>query len=582
MADNDIILLNNILEQKKKQVANSLADDDFFEIFTFEQILKNYELSYEEFMSGKIGGGDDGGIDGFFAFINDELLDEDTDLSIFKKNPTIVLFLIQAKRSPSFSEIAVERTITTVEEIFDLTKDMSVLRSIYNANLIDKAEMFRKAYLELAANHPRLQVNYHFASKGDTNNIHPKVCHKAETLNDIISKKFAGASAKNVFIGARELLERSRQEKSYTLQLHFLENYISRGADNYVILSTLKDYYDFVIDEDDKLRRYIFESNVRDYQGAVEVNRDIQLTLESNDKLDFWWLNNGITILASKASIVGKTITLDDVQIVNGLQTTTTIYNHLKRKNTKEENRSILIRIIVTSDTETRDRIIKATNFQTAIPPASLRATDRIHRDIEDYFLSHNWFYERRKNYYKNLGKQVDKIISIPYLAQAVMAVVLCEPHNARSKPSSLIKRDVDYKRVFDNSFKLGMYLFCAKIIKTIDMFIRSYANDYSVHIKSNLKYHLAMLLMFKILKKTKYVSKEIESLESFELDATSDMLNQALSELVQIAQKYSVSQGNQPINTIAKSKAFVTFLIKEYDSVLNQVGLNNILTEGK
>ncbi len=40
MADNDIILLNTILEQKKKHVANSLADDDFFEIFTFEQILK--------------------------------------------------------------------------------------------------------------------------------------------------------------------------------------------------------------------------------------------------------------------------------------------------------------------------------------------------------------------------------------------------------------------------------------------------------------------------------------------------------------------------------------------------------------
>jgi len=582
MADNDIILLNNILEQKKKNVANSLADDDFFEIFTFEQILKNYELSYEEFMSGKIGGGDDGGIDGFFAFINDEMLDEDTDLSAFKKNPTIILFLVQAKRTPSFSEIAVERAITTVEGIFDLTKDMSVLRSIYNANLIDKAEMFRNAYLELAANHPVLQVNYFYASKGDISNIHPKVRHKAETLNDIISKKFAGASARNGFMGARELLEMARLEKSYTLQLRFLENYISRGADNYVILSTLKDYYDFVIDKDDKLRRYIFESNVRDYQGEVEVNRDIQLTLESNDKLDFWWLNNGITILASKASIVGKTITLDDVQVVNGLQTTTTIYNHLKGKNTKDENRSILIRIVVTSDPETRDRIIKATNFQTAIPPASLRATDRIHRDIEDYFLSHNWFYERRKNYYKNLGKQVDKIISIPYLAQAVMAVVLCEPHNARSKPSSLIKRDADYKRVFDNSFNLGMYLFCAKIIKTIDTFIRSYANDYSVHDKSNLKYHLAMLLMFKILKKSKYGSKEIKSVESFELEVTSDILSQSLSELIRLAHEYAASQDNQPINTIAKSKAFVTFLIKEYDSVLKQVGLNNIITEGR
>lgn len=516
MAANDTILLDKLLAQKKGQVANTLADDAFFEIFTFEQVLKNYELSYEELLDGKVGGSDDGGIDGFFIFINDELLDEDSDLSSIRKNPSIVVFLIQAKRSTSFSEKAIECAITTVEEIFDLTKDMSALKSLYNARLIEKAEMFRNKYIDLASLHPALQVHYIYGSKGDTSDIHHKVRHKAETLMKTISGKFPGSMANERFMGARELLEASRLEKSYTLQLRFLENYISRAEDNYVILTTLKDYYDFIVDEAGRLRRYIFEANVRDYQGNVEVNRDIQKSLESSDGLDFWWLNNGITVLASKASIAGKTITIDDVQIVNGLQTTTTIYNHLRSKNNgdrSKENRAILIRIIVTSISDIRDRIIKATNFQTAIPPASLRATDRIHRNIEEYFLSHGWFYERRKNYYKNLSKPVDKIISIPYLAQSIMAIVFCEPHNARSKPSSLIKRDDDYKRVFNEVLSLDTYLYCAKVLKQIEVFIRSSAEEHTVHDKSNLKYHLAMFLIFHLLKKTSYNSPGIEPL---------------------------------------------------------------------
>jgi len=575
MAPNDIILLDKLLGQKKKDLAETLADDTYFEIFTFEQVLKNYELSYEELLEGKVGGADDGGIDGFFVFINGELVDEDSDFSAIRKNPSIIVFLIQSKRSTTFSEKAVESAISTIGEIFDLTKDMVALRSIYNERLIEKAEIFRNCYMQLASLHPNLQVNYIYASKGDKGGIHPKIIHKAENLKNTILGKFPGSNTLEKFMGARELLEAARKEKSFTLQLRFLENYISRGENDYVILTTLKDYYDFVVDEEKTLRRYIFESNVRDYQGDVEVNKDIQKSLESTDALDFWWLNNGITILASKASIAGKTITLDDVQVVNGLQTTTTIYNHLRQKNSEDiekESRAILIRIIVTSNSETRDRIIKATNFQTSIPPASLRATDRIHRDIEDFFHSHGWYYERRKNYYKNLEKPVDKIISIPYLAQAIMAIVLCEPHNARSKPSSLIKREDDYKRVFNDDISLDVYFYCAKLLKQIEDFIRSSAIEYTVHDKSNLKYHFAMYLISKLIKKATYKVSEVETLEKSESKISTEMFQQALADVIRIAKEYAMANGNQPINTVAKSKAFVTYLMENFSTTPDSV----------
>ena len=63
MKSNDLIILDSIINQKKQEVAEDLSESDFFEVFTSDQILKNYELSYEELKDGKIGGGNDGGID---------------------------------------------------------------------------------------------------------------------------------------------------------------------------------------------------------------------------------------------------------------------------------------------------------------------------------------------------------------------------------------------------------------------------------------------------------------------------------------------------------------------------------------
>lgn len=566
MSDNDIIILNSILGQDKAQRGDPLSDTEYFEVFAFEQILKNYELSYEEILKGSIDGGDDGGIDGLFVFVNDDLLDEDSDLTSVKKNPVFGVFLIQAKTSNSFSETAVEHVITSVRSLFDLTKDMNVLRNLYNSDLISKVERFRDAYVNLAFLHPVLKFSFTYITKGDTTNIHPKVKGQAKTLEQVIEQSFSGAIAKVTFMGARELLDASRVEKSYTLQLQFLENYLSKGVDNYIVLSSLRGYYKFVTDENSNLRRHIFESNVRDYQGNVEVNKDIQKTLETHDNLDFWWLNNGISVLASKASISGKTITLDNVLIVNGLQTTTIIHNYFKDKGTAEEqdeDRSILVRIIVTDDPEARDRIIKATNFQTAVPVASLKATERIQRDIEDYFLHEGWFYDRRKNYYKNIGKPINRIISIPSLAQAVMAIILKEPDNARARPSSLIKNETDYSRVFNDATGANIYLFCARVMKRIEAVIRHEFQSHRFQDGSNLKFHIAMVLMAKLTGTRDYTDQNIESI-SFD-SITDALIADCFNQTIALATQYA-TQKEWTIERLAKNREFVDYLLDKID----------------
>ena len=72
--NNNVIVLNSILAQKREDAETALSESNYFEVFSFEQALKNYELSYDELLSGTVDGGDDGGIDGFFLFLNKDVL----------------------------------------------------------------------------------------------------------------------------------------------------------------------------------------------------------------------------------------------------------------------------------------------------------------------------------------------------------------------------------------------------------------------------------------------------------------------------------------------------------------------------
>ena len=159
-----------------------------------------------------------------------------------------------------------------------------------------------------------------------------------------------------------------------------MENPIAAGdRKDFVALVNLAHYYSFITDENGSLRKYIFESNVRDYQGHNNVNNEIHNTLSEDTTEDFWWLNNGVTILASDISqTTPRQLLITNPEIVNGLQTSNEICRFFKEHPEKltKENRNILLRIIVPENETSRDRIILATNSQTAIPPVALRSTD--------------------------------------------------------------------------------------------------------------------------------------------------------------------------------------------------------------
>ncbi len=79
-------ILKAILEPLRQQDYPSMTADAYFEIFAAQQVLKEsrFDLDADEIEAGIVGGGGDGGVDGFYVFANRRLLREDTDLADFK------------------------------------------------------------------------------------------------------------------------------------------------------------------------------------------------------------------------------------------------------------------------------------------------------------------------------------------------------------------------------------------------------------------------------------------------------------------------------------------------------------------
>lgn len=471
MASNELVLIDNAFADWRKGLESSVPDDRAFEIFACTHVLRDLDLSADEIDRGVIGGSNDAAIDGVYVLLGDTLLVEDSaelssdyETARIAKDTPLTLHLVQAKRSTSFSETAIDKVSNSTRRLLDLGESPKDLAELYSPEVLDRIGLFRSALSKFAIRHLRVRIRFHYVTRGDSAEVNAKVEVKSKQLAEQFSKVISGADGKSDLIGTKELWELMSNQPSYTLGLTFTES--ATSGKSHVALVTLRDYMEFLCDENGALRRHIFDWNVRDYQGEVEVNKEISRSVIEPSGPEFWWLNNGVTIVCSRNSIVSKTFSLDDVQVVNGLQTSQTIYQALRDlpPNHGAFDRMVLVRILVTGDdTETRDKVIRATNRQTSVPEASLRATDAVQRKIEAYFHSEGWYYDRRKNYYRNQSKPIARIVGIPLLAQAVMAMGLSEPDNSRARPSSLLKRDADYKRIFNENVPLAVYLWLAQ-----------------------------------------------------------------------------------------------------------------------
>lgn len=569
MASQESILLTALVEQTRKVIAPDMTTNDYFELFTSEQILKDYDLSYDELLSGKVGNGGDGGIDSFFMFVNDTLLHPDYELPDYKKNITLELNLIQSKNTNSFSETTIQKFNDSANDIFNFEKTIDELKCVYNSDLISHIENFRNTYISLITKQPKLIINFYYASKGD--DVHPNVERKVINLEETVTKYFNKAEVNFQFLSANALLELSRAEKKESYKINVTDSPITTPDGGYICLVNLKDYYEFIKQEDDSINKYIFDANVRDYQGNTVVNKDIYNSIEKDSTIDFWWLNNGITIISEKVNYSNKILTIENPQIVNGCQSSFEIFNYFSQvSHPIKEKRNLMVRVIETDDDIIRSKVIKSTNSQTIIPLASLRGTDTIHRNIEEYILPHGYFYERRKNYWKNLKKPVQNIITISSLSQMIMAMIIQRPEISRAKPSSLVKDDSEYNKIFNSDYVLDTYLNAIQLQAKVEVGLKrapSLEKGEGLNIRYFVSLYITLMNKHKFVKSAVNVGISIEHFNKIKFDEITDgNIDDAILKVVNIFRELGGTDG------VAKAKYFtekiIDFVVNEKEKV--------------
>ncbi len=161
---------------------------------------------------------------------------------------------------------------------------------------------------------------------------------------------------------------------------------------------SLKELAQFV----SRTKKYIFESNVRKFlKSRTKVNRDLRDTL-SNEPENVIFYNNGITIVVKKfRELPDKTLELEEPQIVNGAQTSSTIAEVLK--NDPEVIGGIGITIINETSKATKNQITRFRNYQNAIKGKDLISLQKFHTSIHGQLRNLGYYYEQQAGSWLNM-----------------------------------------------------------------------------------------------------------------------------------------------------------------------------------
>ncbi|WP_181309951.1 AIPR family protein [Nocardioides campestrisoli] len=475
MTQNDVTLLDRILSEEKEQRAPDWKEDDFFLYFCAEHWLKDFALSVDQISDGLVDGSHDLGIDGLWTMVEGRYLTPDFNLALVGERPSLHLTLIQAKNSGGFSEDALTRLCVNLPLLLNVERDEKTLSANTNAKVLERSARFLRAYEELGTRFPLITVDvvYFTRSPGkESGGVRQKATALRKALHDAIGLEVNVAVR---FVNAGDLRQLAARRVETTRELRVAEGSMgTEFGDAVVCLVRFDDYFNFITNDEGELIPELFEANVRDYGGETSVNNAIQATLRTQKAEDFWWFNNGVTIVAKDLVPQPKRLIMRDPQIVNGLQTTNELHRYVSdTDDPKQDTRALLVRVVVPSGEEISDRIIRATNNQTALRPGSLRATEKVQKDIEEHLYDEGWYYERRAHYWSNQQMSIDRIVGMTRLAQDLLAFVQLRPHDSLTAADAVLEDQDEYERLFRETHNLEIYSVSLRVSAAIESYLK-------------------------------------------------------------------------------------------------------------
>ncbi len=199
----------------------------------------------------------------------------------------------------------------------------------------------------------------------------------------------------------------------------------------------------------------LLAKNLRYHVTGANIDRAIKESIRNNPE-DFWFKNNGITIICDDFDISGNQIKLKHFSIVNGGQTT---YNLFKCGELNKENDFYLPCKVIITKGENQDEknvfaleIAKATNSQKAIKPVDLKANSVEQVRFANTMIENGIFYQTKR------GEVVPKQYKLDYLnsdladiGKLCLGGIFQMPGTSRNKPSVIYNQEY-YEPIFNGN----------------------------------------------------------------------------------------------------------------------------------
>jgi hypothetical protein len=216
-----------------------------------------------------------------------------------------------------------------------------------------------------------------------------------------------------------------------------------------------------------------------------------------------------------------------------------------------------MVRVIQTDDAQLQDTIIRATNSQNRMAASSLRMTDQIHRNIEEFFKKFDLFYDRRKGFYKDQARPITKIVSANDIVQAIVSILIQKPNDARARPGDYFKDEASYAKVFaDDKITLEAYLVCVQIVRRVGKYFETHQSDSSI--RRNLKFYVSAFLARDITRMARPVAAKlpavsvVQSLSDNEIEDCLKRIKRIFAPLAKSADADTVARGPELLKRVS------------------------------
>lgn len=436
-------IFNRLLDGLINENYNGSFDECIMDLF-FSDIANMTELSRI-----KTDGYGDAGADYMFFTCNKRQFYELSDLNEVKKDEKIDIYIIQVKNSSILDSNVPNKFIEYSTHVLNGTSAPEHYNDEVKFALDLTKEIIDKYSLKNIVN-----IHFYYISRvsdqqlNGADDLKGRMKSLYEMYSQFIPTVFKKISVNTISL--EKIIEKSKDSNVLEYTFNNVETFKGAiGFDNNVGvigLIPLADYYSFLIGEDGEINEKLFQSNIRDFKGKSGVNSNITKTLSDDGSLDFWWLNNGVTITCEDL-LPGETqkqIYIKNPQIVNGLQTSYSIFNYYKDKQEKLQNdaRKIFIKILKFDDSiaDKELDVIVSTNSQNEIRDKDIHANDKVQQNIEIFFLQRGKYYQRKDKYYTNRKLPQKDIIRLADLAKYINTIYLKDPSSTRNNPGKLVE----------------------------------------------------------------------------------------------------------------------------------------------